>query len=170
MIEQIGIRNGVYGGMAVVVFVYLIYFIRPQLLFHWIGQGRILIVFVFMLLASHQYVRRTNDTSFKGSLKMTFLVVVIANLFYFINDIVLFNVIQPDLVTIEKQSMIEKVSQLSNFLGEERSEELIDRYQDANYTHSVPQNTGNYVFGLIPGFLLACLASLFRPKTPQQIT
>ena len=164
MVEQIGIRNGVYSGMAVVVFIYLIYFISPDLLFQWISQGRILIVFGFMLIAAHQYTQETNDTSFKGSLKMTFLVVVIANLFYFINDVILYSFIQPDLVEIEKATIIEKASRFSNVLGEEKTEELIDRYQDANYTHSVAQNTGNYLFGLIPGFFLACLAAVFRPK------
>ncbi len=96
--------NGIIAGIAVVSYVLLFYYMDKTSAFSpSVRFSSLLICAFFMFLA----IKDIKTPDFKVLLRGAFAVFLIANVFYYVYDFVLFNYIDPSLVDMEKDMAIE---------------------------------------------------------------
>ncbi|NJN34352.1 MAG: DUF4199 domain-containing protein [Saprospiraceae bacterium] len=151
------IKYGILAGVSVVAYYLLFYFLsKTTMLGMGVFGGSLLIYAFFMYLTAKNIV----EEDFKKLLRATFALFLLANLFYYIFDYTLFNVIDPDLADRQKELAIE-VYKKNTPLAEQRS--LVDAIRNANI-HTPQYLAFLYVRSAIGGFCLAFLVCFFTKK------
>ncbi len=167
------VKYGVYFGGFFVLYVTLLKFIAPKMIF----TGSLttvlgLAVPIICMVWVAREVRNQEDgyLSYGEALKNTFLVYVIGSLIYTLYQYILVNFIDPSLLESQKEAVMEAGNWISKILG--ANEEMVEEFQEQLEEvaeASTHQTFGTvilgWVGGLIFGFILSAIVSAFVKKT-----
>ncbi|MFN7115609.1 MAG: DUF4199 domain-containing protein [Saprospiraceae bacterium] len=156
--NNIALKYGIIGGVGVVAYFLVFYFIRPQLMLEpGVMWGSTLVYLTFMFLAARQARNMQGDVAtftFKQALRTAFLTFVIISLFYYIFTFVLYR-LDPTMIIYEKEVALRTTRWLADLMNQEFSDDEWQKFRAENR----PITLGNALFGfaqsLIRGFILA---------------
>ena len=144
-------KYGVYFGGFFILYITILKFVAPKLIF----TGTITTVLGFaipiicMVMAGREIKQEQEGfMSYGEALKNTFLVYVIGSLIYSLYQYVLVNFIDPSLLEVQKEAVIEAGNWVSSFFGsnEEMMEEFQDQLEEAAEA-SMHQSFGQVMLG-----------------------
>lgn len=167
------VKYGLYYGLFFVLYNTFLKFIAPQMIFT--GSVSVIlgiaIPIICMVLAGRE-VRDQEEgyLSFGEALKNTFLVFVIGSLISTLYQYILVNFIDPGLLEVQREAVLEMGDWLTNMMGEseEAAEEMREKMEEAADA-SMHQTFGQVILGwmgsLIIGIILSAIISAFIKKT-----
>ncbi len=155
------IKNGIIAGVAAIGYALLFYYTRKEWLFTGSYTFSSLIIYLFFM---HQAAKKVAKEDFNVVLKAAFGVFVLANAIYYAFDYALFNIIDPSLVDIQKEEMIQYYSSASKSVEEQNT--LIQGIQDAQY-HQFKGISFSFAKGAIGGFGLAILITYLLKRNDR---
>ncbi len=148
---------GILAGVSVVAYYLLFYFVSKTTM---LGMGvfgsSLLIYAFFMYLTAKNIV----EEDFKKLLRATFVVFLLANVFFYAFDYVLYNLVDKDLANLQKELAIE-VYKKNTPLAEQRN--MVDAIQNADI-HTPQYLAFLYARAAIGGFCMAVLVCFFTKK------
>jgi len=151
------IRYGVIAGLTIVAYFLLFYFIKPRLLFnpfiYWASLGVYIAIVWKALLDEKKKVGEEYD--FQMALRTAFFIFVIANLIYYLFYYILFGLIDPSLIELQKEVMEEAMAARKSMLSEEQLEALEKSMRDDSMKVTPGSVFFTYIRALIGNFLLA---------------
>lgn len=166
------VKYGVYFGGFFVLYITIMKFVAPKMIFTGTLTTIVgfLVPIVCMVLAGREIkAQQDGFMSYGEALKNTFLVYVIGSLIYTLYQYVLVNFIDPSLLEVQKEAIIEAGSWVADLFGanEEAMEEMQEQMEEAAEA-SMHQSFGQVMLGwmgsLILGFILAAIVSAFTKK------
>jgi hypothetical protein len=116
-----------------------------------------LIYAFFMFLAA----KSVGHLDFKTVLRTAFGVFIVTNLFYYVFDFVLFNMVDKSLADLQKTMMIDYYT--PNIKTVQETKEITDNILNGNF-HTISSLAFGFAKGAIGGFLLAVLISFLVKK------
>ncbi len=172
--KNISVRYGLLGGVAVIFYFALLYFLRPELFLHaGLQWAALLIYLLFMYQATREDVALHGDQrDFRTIVRTPFIVFMLINIAYWIFYYAL-HLADPGLLQMElaiKLSMMKE--QLSAGLGDPQQanqlrEEILALERQTNQTQLQPLGPilQRLAIGSLGGFLLAAgVAALVRSR------
>ncbi len=169
--ENNGLKYGVILGLVHVVITMVVYFIDPNLLFS--SLFTFLELFGLFILGAILAISNEKtklggfigfSEAFKVGLIAVFVISAIANLFGY----VLFNFIDPNLITMAKDYQIEMLTSgwMSDFLDEEQLEKIIDKLDEEEFM-TLSATFFNIAFlGLVGAFFTAIISLILKRENP----
>lgn len=155
--KNTAVKYGILGGVSVVAYFLVFYFIRPQLMLEpavqWVS---LLVYFMFMLLAARQMrlIKGDEIFTFREAMRPAFLTFVIISTIYYIFNYLLYH-FDPTMIIYEKEIVIRNMHWLANVMGQDLPEQELQKFRGENQYVTI----GNSIFGLlrsfIGGFILA---------------
>lgn len=166
--ENNGIKNGLFMGVASVLFSMILYFINPKMMFGGVAYLGFLIPLYFMWKAGTDE-RQSNGgyLSFGGALKVTFLSIVVGFLISNLFSYVLINFIDPSLIEVIRETSMETAEKMAGMFGgnEDVMEEMKDAMEEQDFSPTLGSTLLTYLVGLIfPGFVFALIISAIVKK------
>lgn len=155
------LRYGLIAGIGTVAYLLLFYFISPRLMLSsWVMWGSMIIFIAAMVVACLQErAQMDRRYTFRSALRSAFLVYVIASAIYYLFYFLLFNVIDPDLVELQRALILENLEHYGNVLGEDNVEEMIRRYQEEDLQVTFGNTVLDFAWGLIGGFIISLVVA-----------
>jgi len=170
MFSNSGVKNGVFLGLAILVFSLGCYFYNPKTLINSVALFVYVIILFFMYRSTSEE-KRINEgyLSFGEALKVTFLTYTIGTLIHTIFTYVMFNFIDPSLNELMREVSIESAEFFAELIGNEAEmEQVYDQLEKQDITMSFSVVFFNYLIGLIiPGFIFALIISAITKKVPE---
>ncbi|MDF1695583.1 MAG: DUF4199 domain-containing protein [Saprospiraceae bacterium] len=167
MLNNTGVKNGLFLGLASTVYSHVSYMINPKMLLTGVAYLAFIITIYFMYRAAAQE-RKLNEgiLSFGEALKVTFLTYTIGGLIGAIYIYLMFNVIDPSLNDVMREVSVEQAESVAKFLGaEDQLDSLPDEMEKQNIQMSFSMVFLNYLVSLIfPGFIFALVISAITKK------
>lgn len=169
--NKIAIQYGVISGIATVIFSLLLYIIGLETYANWwlqlVGAA---FVIVFMIIGGLQ-VRRANGgfLTYKNSFISLFVIAAISGLIAVIFNILLYNVINPDLGEAVKDINMERtIGMMEEWnVPEAQIEEAIQDLEDLPQAFTVGGQLISYLKGLVFWLVLSLLLALIPKRTPE---
>lgn len=158
MLKDIAIRNGLYAGVATIGYFLLFYFIRKELMLNAVVFAASTLIFLFfMVLACRQEREQRGEDGypFALSLKTAFTTYVVAATLYYTWYHLMFAYLDPQLVEIQKQILIDRVDQFEGVLGDQRAEDVRDAYREQGIEVSFSNTLFSLAQSMLFGFILA---------------
>lgn len=158
MLKDIAIRNGVYAGVATVGYFLLFYLIRKELMLNAVVFSLSTLIFLFfMVLACRQEREQRGEDGypFALSLKTAFTTYVVAATLYYVWYHLMFAYLDPQLVDLQKEILIQRVDQFEGVLGEQRAEDVRDAYREQGIEVSFSNTLFSLAQSMLFGFILA---------------
>lgn len=169
MFSNSGVKNGLFLGIAILIFSIGCYFYNPKTLINSIAL-LVYILIIYFMYRSAADEKRLNEgyLSFGEALKVTFLTYVIGTLIYSIFTYVMFNIVDPSLNDVMREVSIESAEYVSELLGNEADmDQVYDQLEKQDLKMTFSMVFFNYLIGLIfPGFLFALIMSAITKKMP----
>lgn len=170
MFKNSGVRNGVYLGVASIVYSHVCYLINPRLMLNVASLFVYVIVLYFMYRATvDEKAQNEGYLSFGEALKVTFLTYVVGTFISSIYVYIMYNVVDPGLMEVAREVSIESAEFVTKLLGgnEEQLDQMYDQLESENLEMSFSMIFLNYLISLIiPGFIIAIIMSAIR-KNPN---
>ena len=167
MFANNGVKNGIYLGIASIVFSHVCYLINPKMLLNGVAFLGFLIIIFFMYRSAVEE-RRLNEgmLSFGEALKVTFITFIIGSLISSIYVYLMFNHIDTSLNEVMKEVSLDNAETIANLMGTEDQIELMhDQIESQNIQMSFSMIFLNYLVSLIfPGFVFALVISAVTKK------
>lgn len=167
MFANNGVKNGIYLGIASIVFSHVCYLINPKMLLNGVAFLGFLIIIFFMYRSAVEE-RRLNEgmLSFGEALKVTFITFIIGSLISSIYVYLMFNHIDTSLNEVMKEVSLDNAETIANLMGTEDQIELMhDQIESQNIQMSFSMIFLNYLVSLIfPGFVFALVISAITKK------
>ena len=173
MMNHPAVTYGLYYGIFFVVYNTVLSIVAPKMIF----TGSISMILGFaipiicMVMAGREIrAREEGYLSFGEGLKNTFLVFAIGSLISTLYQYVLVNFIDPSLLEVQREAVLEVGDWIANMLGssEEMAEEMQEQMEEAADA-SMHQTFGQVILGwmgnLIIGIIIAAIVSAIIKKT-----
>ncbi len=157
------VKYGLIAGIGTVAYFLLFYFIRKPLLFnpfvYWASLG-IYLALMWRALQEEQHAVEAGSTAgerlgFQAALRTAFLVFVIANLSYYLFYYLLYGLIDPGLIDLQREVMRESLKNAGKFLSEEQVAQMRESTEGDALIPTAGKVFFTFVRSLIGGFLLA---------------
>jgi hypothetical protein len=152
------IKYGILGGVGVIAYFLVFYFIQPQLMLEPAVQWSSLVIyFTFMFLAAKQ----TRDTkgdetfTFREALRPAFLAFIIMTIIYYAFNFILYKV-DPTMIIYEKEMAIRNMRWLAEWTGQDLPEQELQKFRAENR----PVTIGNSVLWMLRSFIGGFILSL----------
>lgn len=162
--KNIAIKYGIFGGVGVIAYFLVFYFVKPQWMFQaTVNWGSLIIYLFFMFLAGRQH-RQLYDGSYplKDALRTVFATFVIISVIYYTFNYILFK-IDPTLLITQKEVVIQNMAWWSERAGMEFSEEEIHNLRKEYRPVTIANSLFGLAQSLIGGFILSLpVAALAR--------
>ena len=156
-------RYGLIAGISIVAYFLLFYFINARLLFnpwvYWASVG----VYLAVMWKALQDGREASggQLPFQEGLRAAFLIFVVANLVYYCFYYLLFGLLDPSLVELQKTVMRESLEHSAGLLSEQQRQDLLESLEDDGVAITPGTVFFTYLRSLIGGFIAAAgLAAL----------
>jgi len=167
--ENHAIRNGLYLGLASVVFTFAMYFIYPDFFFKasisWIPGLVLFVAFMFMACTAE---RNSNNGSlnFGEAFKTGFITYAIGTLMAMIASFVLFNFIDPSMIETAKEMQLEMSRNMAEKFGanEEALAQMEEQMADAGNPMSFSNTMIGYFVSLIMGAIIAAIVGAITKR------
>lgn len=157
--ENNGVKYGLLAGLGVIIYSLVLYLVDDKLLFGWASiLGTVLYLACMYKAGVDEREEQGGFITWKEALKPTFLTYVVGSLLATIFTYLLFNVIDPSLIEIQKGMAIEQMQSMEGMIGEEGVEEGIKQIEERG-TSGLNDTLIGYAFMLIIGFVFAAIIS-----------
>jgi hypothetical protein len=169
------IKKGFFSGAAVIAIYSIAYTIQPTFYFEFgFGFATFLVNLGFMAWAVQTKKSESNGLiSFSEALKISFLVIVISNLLFYIYDYLMNNMIAPELPILAKEFALERVMHLSEMFGADLDEDTvhaIEKSFDEHQGQSLGRSFFSFLQSLIGGFGGSALVAIFLKNKSNEST
>jgi len=144
-------------GIGTVLYLLIFYAISPRLMLRsWVLWGSLIIYLICMVLACYRERERIKGYyPLQSALKTAFAVFVAANVIYYAFYYVLFNIVDPGLVDLQRELMLESMDRNAGLIGKGNAEKLMREYAEGDLRVTLSQLALGFAQGLIGGFLLS---------------
>ena len=168
-VSRTAVKYGLIAGTGIVAYFLLFYFIKKELLFnpfvYWASLGIYLALMWSALQEEGQAAPAGESLGFQGALRTAFLVFVIANFTYYLFYYLLYGLIDPGLIDLQREVMKETMEKWGNLLSEEQREDMLESIQGDKLVPTVHTVFFTFARSLIGGFVAALgMAALWRRK------
>ncbi len=162
------IKNGLFMGIASILFTMVLYFIDPSMIFGTIAYAGMLSPIYFMWKSATEE-KAINDgfLSFSEGLKAAFLTAVIGGLITQLFSYVLINFIDPSLVDVLRETSIEATEKIIAMFGdnEDAAEQMREAMEEQDFTPTLGKTLIGYLGSLIfPTFIIALIIAAITKK------
>jgi len=151
------IKYGLIAGIGTAAYFLLFYFIKKPLLFnpfvYWVSLGFYLALMWRALQVEKQAVG--GSLGFQAALRTTFLVFVIANCIYYLFYYLLYAMIDPGLIDVQREVMRASLEQAGNLLPEEQREEMLESIESDKLIPTVGSVFFTFARSLLGGFIFS---------------
>lgn len=155
MASNAAVKYGLIAGIGTIAYFLLFYFIDKELLFnpfvYWVPLG----FYLALMWRALQVGEQGQAPGFRDALRTAFLVFVIANFLYYLFYYLLFGLIDPGLIDLQREVMRESLEQQGNLLSEEQREEMLKSLDGDGLIPTAGKVFFTFVRSLIGGFVLA---------------
>lgn len=155
---------GVYTGLIYSALTLGLYFISPQVYANWMFRPiPLFIVLILMAYVTNQrYISEEQDVPFKLLVQSSFIVFVLAELFWRVTDYSLHNLIDPELGEVVRQVTIDEYKKLMHRGGSDNMNiEMMQKQMSvSDYSVTLQQSVKGFVNWLFFGFIFSFLISL----------
>lgn len=151
------LKNGIIAGLVIIAYFLLFYVINPKLLFnpfiYWASLG-VLIAIIWKTLLDEKK-KYQADYTLNWALQTAFGIFVIANLLYYVFYYVLFGLIDPGLIELQKEVMAEALEARKSMLSPQQVESLEESMKKDALKVEPGGVFFTYLRGLIGNFVIA---------------
>ena len=160
------IKNGVFSGLAMVIYTLVIYLVDPSLLSNMkLAFIPMIIVIIFMVRAVSDFKAQNNGFASFGeallqSLGTAVIATVISNIFVYI----LYNFIDPGMLEVLKQASIDQMESMEGLLGEEGVDRAVDELESQEFTFGI----GKVLIGTLTSIFIYLIISLIVAAITQK--
>jgi hypothetical protein len=151
------LKNGIIAGVLIVAYFLLFYLIKPELLFnpfiYWASLG-ILIAIIWKVLLDEKK-KHQADYTLNWGLQTAFGIFVVANLLYYLFYYLLFGLIDPGLIDVQKEVMAEALEARKGMLPPEQIQALEESMKKDTLKVEPGGVFFTYLRGLIGNFVVA---------------
>ena len=151
------LKHGVVTGAVIIAYFLLFYLINPKLLFnpfiYWASLG-ILIAIIWKILLDEKK-KYQSDYTLNRALQTAFGIFVVANLMYYIFYYLLFGLIDPGLIDLQKEVMAEALEARKNMLSPQQVQSLEESMRKDALKVEPGGVFFTYLRGLIGNFVIA---------------
>lgn len=168
MKDNHAVKFGMLAGLGTIIFLFLFYWIDKKLILSpEIIWSTMLLYLIGMYMAAVEE-RKANGgyIDFKTALRAAFIVWIVANAIYHTFNYALYNFLDAEMLTIQKQYMRDNMGNLEGFLGEENYEVFMANIENMNYNFFTVLTA--YVSALIGGFIIAAIIGRMVRRHPIQ--
>ncbi len=166
MKDNHAVKFGVLAGLGTIIFLFLFYWIDKKLILSpEIIWSTMLLYLIGMYMAPVEE-RKENGgyLDFKTALRSAFIVWIVANAIYHSFNYVLYNFLDSEMLTIQKQYMRDNMGQMEGILGEENYTAFMDNIELMNYNFLTVLTA--YLSALIGGFIIAAIIGRMVRRHP----
>jgi len=166
--ENPAIKNGLFMGVASILFTMILYFIDSSMIFGGVAYLGMLIPIYFMWKSATE--ERTNNgghLSFGEGLKAAFLAAVIGSLIAQLFNYVLMNYIDPSLIDVLREESMAAAEKMAGLFGgnEDAMEEIREALEEQDFTPTLSSTLLGYLGSLIfPTFIVALIIAAITKK------
>lgn len=177
-IKKQGIKWGLIVGGATVAIYIIAYMVRKE---SYIDSTMIwLLTMMLYLIGMRQasvetrteflsfYNENGEPYRFAYALQPPFLVFLIAQVLYYLQQYLMFNFIDPSLSEIARDIAIEKIDEVSGILGrfmdEDNADLMREQLEEQDFSMKISSVLLNLAFSLLGGFLISCIYALVFKK------
>lgn len=155
------LRYGLMAGVGTVAYLLLFYLISPRLMLSsWVMWGSMIIFIACMVVACQRERAQMNGGyPLRTALRSAFSVYVIASAIYYLFYFLLFGVIDPELVELQRTLLLENLEYYERVLGEDNVEEMMRRYQEEDLSVTLGNTILDFAWGLIGGFVISLIVA-----------
>lgn len=170
MNDNYAVKFGLMAGGGTVIFLCLFYWIDKVLILQPGVIWSTLILYLLGMYMAPLEVRKSQDgiIDFKTALRNAFLVWVIANAIYHLFNYLLYNILDPEMLEVQRNYMLDNFDKIEGILSRDNIETLKEGTNQLNYSFFTVLT--HYASSLIGGFLFAAvIARMIRrePISPQ---
>ena len=169
--ENPAIKNGVFMGVASILFTMILYFIEPSMMFGGFAYAGLLIPIYFMWKAATEE-RAINGgfMSFGEGFKAAFLVAVIGGLITQLFTYVLMNYIDPSLIDVLAEQTVEAAEKMLAMFGdnEEAADAMREAMEEQDFTPTIGNTLLSYLGSLVfPSAVIALIIAAITKKADK---
>jgi len=172
MLKDNAIRYGLGTGVAVIGYFLLFYVISKSLMLNaWVFMASTLLFIIGMIMACRQERGDRGDAGYpiRDSLKTAFATYVVAATIYHIWNYLMLSQIDPSLIGMQQEMIIERLEQNAGLFGEEATEQIKDSYRERGIDVTVSSTFFSLARSVLLGFILALpVAYAHRTVSVQQ--
>ena len=166
--ENPAIKNGVFMGVASILFTMILYFIDSSMIFGWAAWIGMLIPVYFMWKATTEEKGINGGfLSFGEGFKAAFLAAVIGGLITQLFSYVLMNFIDPSLVDVLREQSVEAAEKMIAMFGdnEEAAEAMREAMEEQDFTPTLGKTLLGYLGSLVfPTAIIALIIAAITKK------
>jgi len=169
--ENPAIKNGLFMGVASILFTMVLYFVDSSMMFGGVAWVGLLIPIYFMWKSATE--ERANNggyLTFGEGLKAAFLAAVIGGLIAQLFTYILMNYIDPSLVDVLRETSIASAEKMVGMFGdnEEAIEAMREAMDEQDFTPTIISTLTTYLISLIfPTFVIALIIAAITKKQDQ---
>lgn len=162
------IKNGVFLALASIILQMGAYTINKSYLASmWMILPSFALLIFFMVKSVRDHKANNGGyASFGEALKSTFGTYFISTVIGIIFTYLLYNFIDPDLTEMIKQQAIATAESVSEMLGQEMDDEVLDQLENQDFSMSFGKILANSIFPMIMGFVISLIVSAITKKNP----
>lgn len=167
--ENHSVKNGLFFGLASIAYTLIVYLVSPKMLFSgFTGLLVALVMTVIFMVMAAKAERADNEgfLSYGEALKTTFFVFVIGSLISTIFSYILYNIIDPSLIDLMKESAVETATKMAEFFGapEDQLDQIREEVMNQDMSMGVGRMILQWVYSLIFGFIVSLIVSAVVKK------
>ncbi len=169
--ENPAIKNGLFMGVASILFTMVLYFVDSSMMFGGVAYLGFLIPIYFMWKSATE--ERANNggfMTFGEGLKAAFLAAVIGGLIAQLFSYILMNYIDPTLIDTLRETSIASAEKMISMFGdnEEAAEAMREAMEEQDFTPTLISTLTTYLVSLIfPTFVIALIIAAITKKQDQ---
>lgn len=166
--ENPSVKYGLLGAGVLIVFYLLLWVLDPIYYFKFGLLSFFITIYILYLAIKEARIISGGFISFAEAFKTSFTTMVIMSAITLVFGILLFKVIDPGLVDVQKQFSMEFTQWWLDTLGAgEMSDDIIDQIEDQDHSVSIGRMVLGYFTGLIWWAILsAIMALIMKRKDP----
>lgn len=158
MLKNISVRYGALAGLVTILYFLFFYAIGKRLMLSsGVSWGSFAIFVVFMVMACRQEAKERDAFSFQEALRTAFLVFIVADVIYYLFYYVLHGLIDPELVAIQREMMLETSQWLAENLGAGELQQDIESLGEEDLRISPGSLLLSLSWSLIGGFIISLI-------------
>lgn len=166
MKDNFAVKFGLLAGLGTIIFLFLFYWIDKKLILSPEIIWSTMFLYLLGMYMAPIEERRLNEgyLDFKTALRASFIVWIVANAIYHIFNYILYNFLDTDMLTIQKQYVRDNMDNLEGLMGTENYELFLANIDNMNY--NFPTVLMAYLTSLIGGFIIATIIARIVRRKP----
>jgi len=157
MKTNIAIKYGLIAGVGVAAYYLLFYYTNIELFFNPVVAWASLAIYLAAMFKACLDDRKStpDDYPFLLGLRMSFATFAVTSAVYYIFNYLLYNVIDPELIEIQKEIMFEQIADMAKRFEMSDMKDSIEDFKEQDYSVTIANSFLGWGWSLIGGFLLS---------------